>query len=258
MLGMWKVVLLLIFFFFLFLFHLHHFFMPGELSRPKNTHNTDNKFLKCFIFVCDGRHGFISCQGHDKAPHIWLRPFWNISFTNPHPPLCQPNKCFTEIVTVLSFCALCNCQNYSTSNVSYQFDTRTIHSKHSGLKMHGVWFSFIFYFIPALPYLTSMEEWHCIISLHIIQMYVEVISFLRLCFGGYNQHQGQWGSHSFIRDPCCCRSWVFLNISAQEYFFLKAHPAVSLHFPPCGWQRTKEQPVQGTTVWAWLKMVVIL
>lgn len=152
-------------------------------------------------------------------------------------------------------------QNYSTSNVSYQFDTRTIHSKHSGLKMQVYDFHLSFTshsFIPALPYLISMEEWRCIISLHIIQMYVEVISFLRLCFGGYNQHQGQWGSHSFIRDPCCCRSWVFLNISAQEYFFLKAHPAVSLHFPPCGWQRTKEQPVQGTTVWAWLKMVVIL
>lgn len=81
-LGMWKVVLLLIFF---LLFHLHHFFMPGELSRPKNTHTTDNKFLKCFIFVCDGHHGFISCQDHDKLL-TFDRDHFEI-FHSPTPPL---------------------------------------------------------------------------------------------------------------------------------------------------------------------------
>lgn len=48
--------------------------------------------------------------------------------------------------------------------------------------------------------------------------------------------------------PFCYLSGVLLHISAQEYFFLKAQPSVSLHFPPAGWQRMSEQPAQGTTV----------
>merc|ERR1719427_1548032 len=36
------------------------------------------------------------------------------------------------------------------------------------------------------------------------------------------------------------------------------HPSVSLAFPPVGWQRTTEHPEHTTTVWAWLKTVVIL
>lgn len=35
-------------------------------------------------------------------------------------------------------------------------------------------------------------------------------------------------------------------------------PVVSLHFPPRGWHRIIEHPAQGTTVWEWLKTVVIL
>lgn len=57
--------------------------------------------------------------------------------------------------------------------------------------------------------------------------------------------------------------WAFLLhgsrfVTVHVRFFLKAQPAVSLHFPPRGLQRIIEQPAQGTTVWAWLKMVVIL
>lgn len=50
------------------------------------------------------------------------------------------------------------------------------------------------------------------------------------------------------------------NSELELFIVGKTHisPAVSLHFPPRGRQRIKEQPAQGTTVWAWLKMVVIL
>ena len=35
-------------------------------------------------------------------------------------------------------------------------------------------------------------------------------------------------------------------------------PSVSLAFPPVGWHSTVEHPTHKTTVWAWLKTVVIL
>lgn len=50
----------------------------------------------------------------------------------------------------------------------------------------------------------------------------------------------------------------FIVSKCKNVFVFSIPPSVSLHFPPWGWQRIKEQPVQGTTVWAWLKIVVIL
>ena len=37
----------------------------------------------------------------------------------------------------------------------------------------------------------------------------------------------------------------------------KLHPSVSRALPPVGWQSTVEQPLQMTTVCAWLKTVVL-
>lgn len=49
-------------FFFWFCF-IYTTFCQGN-SQDQRTHNTDNKFFKCFIFVCDGHLGFLSC--HEK------------------------------------------------------------------------------------------------------------------------------------------------------------------------------------------------
>ena len=40
-------------------------------------------------------------------------------------------------------------------------------------------------------------------------------------------------------------------------FLRKLHPSVSRALPPVGWQSTVEQPLQMTTVCAWLKTVVL-
>ena len=42
------------------------------------------------------------------------------------------------------------------------------------------------------------------------------------------------------------------------YFLLKLQPSVSLALPPVGWHSTVEQPWHITTVWAWLKTVVMV
>ena len=44
---------------------------------------------------------------------------------------------------------------------------------------------------------------------------------------------------------------------AHSTFFRKLQPSVSLALPPVGWQSTVEQPLQMTTVCAWLKTVVL-
>lgn len=143
MLGIWEIVLLR-----LFLFHLHHFlllllFLPGELLRPKNTHYTDNKFLKCFIifFVCDGHHGFISCH----------TSFWNILFHSPTP-------IYVNLINVLQKSWLvglfvhfedfitCFTQSIKTtlhkSASSYQPDMHTVQSEYTGMSA-CLWFKLI-------------------------------------------------------------------------------------------------------------------
>ena len=51
-------------------------------------------------------------------------------------------------------------------------------------------------------------------------------------------------------------TWDKKNNKDQEKYFIKIFHYLAL--PPVGWQRTVEQPAQTTTVWAWLKTVVIL
>ena len=46
--------------------------------------------------------------------------------------------------------------------------------------------------------------------------------------------------------------------STQSPFFLKEHPSVSLARPPVGWHKTVWQFPHTTTVWEWLKTVVML
>ena len=45
--------------------------------------------------------------------------------------------------------------------------------------------------------------------------------------------------------------------SIYSTFLRKLHPSVSRALPPVGWQSTVEQPLQMTTVCAWLKTVVL-
>ena len=40
-------------------------------------------------------------------------------------------------------------------------------------------------------------------------------------------------------------------------FFRKEQPSVRRALPPVGWHSTVEQPLQMTTLWAWLKTVVL-
>ena len=57
----------------------------------------------------------------------------------------------------------------------------------------------------------------------------------------------------------CCGSprHCLLEILQERERFL-CLPSVSLARPPVGWQSTMEQDTHSTTVWAWLKTVVIL
>lgn len=44
---------------------------------------------------------------------------------------------------------------------------------------------------------------------------------------------------------------------AYSPFLRKEQPSVRRHLPPVGWHKTTSQLGQTTTVWAWLKTVVI-
>ena len=64
----------------------------------------------------------------------------------------------------------------------------------------------------------------------------------------------------FSVSKMCLLGWfsIHLGIGCSQWcFHLKEHPSGSLLFF-MAWQRTVEQPTHKTTVYAWLKMVVIV
>lgn len=85
---MWEVI----FFFPWVLFHLHHSFLPEELSKPKNTHNTDNSWNVFIFFVM-----VIVVSSHVRATESASHLVETVMkyFIHPPPPHpCQPIKMF--------------------------------------------------------------------------------------------------------------------------------------------------------------------
>lgn len=84
-----------------------------------------------------------------------------------------------------------------------------------------------------------------------------------------------WGPSSIHQiayrklEPCLNPHWAIAINRTDEakrkvariyliYFLLNEQPSVKRALPPVGWQRTVEHPAQMTTVWAWLKTVVMV
>lgn len=88
-----------------FFSHLHHFFLPEELSKPKNSRNTGDSIMTFFIFFYFLMIIVVSSHvgATEGASHL-IETVMKY-FHSPPPLHVNLLKCFTEIMTCLTFCA---------------------------------------------------------------------------------------------------------------------------------------------------------
>jgi hypothetical protein len=60
------------------------------------------------------------------------------------------------------------------------------------------------------------------------------------------------------RTACEQREKKIGLLTDRDDYILDFSPSVNLALPPVGWHKIVEQPAHTTTLWAWLKTVVIL
>lgn len=139
---MWEVI----FFFPWVLFHLHHSFLPEELSKPKNTHNTDNSWNVFIFFVM-----VIVVSSHVRATESASHLVETVMkyFIHPPPPHpCQPIKMFYR--------------NHDLSEVFCKFDC---HYFFCMSKMQQCLYRKVLHYVNLLRSVHAFR-WFCLIQPH--------------------------------------------------------------------------------------------